>query len=268
MRSFRGSSWRWRSSSWRWLTSLVVGVAVVAGGAGYAAAHALNGGLTSGLASSLIGSTAEQTTAGQTTAAPTASPVAAAAAPKPGQAGGQTPGQPQGPAPVQANNQRIMGEVVGITPDPATFTILTTAGAQATFRVLDTTVFAAGPDRPYNFGLLKTGDQVNVRGGAGAGAGAGGGAGKVQAEPSPVADAPAAKPAVKPNARAGGKAKPGQGNAGQTTRAARPADGTLVARQVMVRPAGESRKGNQGQAAAKPNGAANVENGGTNAAGQ
>jgi hypothetical protein len=241
MRSLRGISWRW-------LTAVVVGVAVVAGSAGYAAAHLMTGGLNAGLP----GSTPGQATA----AAPSASPVAAAGAPvvKPEQ------------AQAQANSRRSMGEVVGISPAPATFTIMTPAGAQTTFRVLDTTVFAAGQDRPYNFELLKTGDQVTVRGGAGAK-----GAGVVKVTPEANAAAPAVQPnapAPKPGgtAKQPGQAKPGRANA---ARSGAPADGALVARQVMVRPAGEAGKRNlgqrQGQAAARPNGAGQ---GGSNVAGQ
>ena len=90
--------------------------------------------------------------------------------------------------------------------------------------MLDTTVFMAGRDRPYRFGLLKQGDHVVVRGG---------GAGK------PAEDAQAAAP---PGA---GKAKNKQARAaGQGGMA----DGEPVARQVVVRPA-RREEGEDGQAA-------------------
>src|SRR5947208_2056284 len=79
-------------------------------------------------------------------AVPPPTPAPAAAAPQPGLGG---------PA---------IGQVTAIGRDPSTFTILTQSGDQLTYRVLDTTVFAAGRDRPYNFGLLKIGDEVRLRG--------------------------------------------------------------------------------------------------------
>jgi hypothetical protein len=86
----------------------------------------------------------------------------------------------------------------------------------------------AGPDRPYRFDLLKEGDHVVVRGGAGKAAD----------------DAQAATPAQN------GKGKNKQARApGQNATV----DGEPVARQVLVRPAGEKvRHGKNGQAAIQP----------------
>src|SRR5207249_4310587 len=58
----------------------------------------------------------------------------------------------------------VIGQVTAINQSPDSFTVLTPGGGQVTYRVLDTTVFSAGRDRPYNFGLLKVGDEVRLRG--------------------------------------------------------------------------------------------------------
>lgn len=145
---------------------------------------------------------------------------------------GIAPPAPAGPA--ASNSRRPTGEVTQITTDPASFTLRTPDGVETTYRVLDTTVFMAGYDRPYRFDLLKQGDRVVVRGG---------GAGK--AAEGAASTAPA-----------------GAGNGKDTqARAAGPngmVDGEPVARQVMVRPAGEKIKnGKQGQAASLPAGSTN-----------
>ena len=111
--------------------------------------------------------------------------------------------------------RRVIGEVAAIAADPAAFTVRTQQGDETTYRVLEATVFKAGYDRPYNFGLLKSGDGVNVLGrmeGAGP-AGAG--------RPRPVI--------------AGGAApkRPRQLDSAEP-------DTGLVATQVVVRPAGEA----------------------------
>jgi hypothetical protein len=124
------------------------------------------------------------------------------------------------------DSRRPTGEVTQITFDPATFTLRAADGAETTFRVLDTTVFMAGRDRPYRFDLLKQGDHVTVRGG---------GAGKA------VENAQAAPPAGSDQ----GKTKQARA-AGQ----AGTPDGEPIARQVQVHPAGEKgKKGKDGQAA-------------------
>src|SRR5438093_9610552 len=108
----------------------------------------------------------------------------------------------------------VIGQVTAINRSPASFTDLTPGGEQDTYRVLDTTVFSAGRDRPYNFGLLKVGDEVRLRGRLHPPAAAGQQPG--QAEP------------------AGGR-KPGQAPAGNEP------DAVPVALFVVVRPAGEQR---------------------------
>lgn len=135
------------------------------------------------------------------------------------------------PAPAAPNSRRPTGEVTAITTDPAAFTLRAEDGTLTTFRVLDSTVFMAGHDRPYRFELLKQGDQIVVRGG---------GAGK--AEQAASASTPA---------------KPGRGKPAQPIGAQ---DGEPIARQVMVRPAGEKVKGKKGQAASAP---ANASDGGS-----
>ena len=143
---------------------------------------------------------------------------------------------PPGPAtPAPTTSRRPTGEVTEITADPAAFTLRAEDGTLTTYRVLDTTVFMAGHDRPYRFELLKQGDQVVVRGG---------GAGK--ADPAAAASAPT---------QVGkGKRKQAQPIGAE--------DGELIARQVMVRPAGEKIKGKQGQAASAP---ADADDGGSDA---
>jgi hypothetical protein len=139
-----------------------------------------------------------------------------------------------------------MGQVTQITGDPASFTIQAADGALTTYRVLDTTVFMAGHDRPYRFDLLKQGDTVVVRGGA-----QGQGQGRSQGQSQAQAQAPNA-PAAAVNAK------------GKPVRRAEPAvtdNGEPIARQVMVRPAGVARPGRQGQGAG-------AQNGGSDGAGQ
>ena len=143
------------------------------------------------------------------------------------------------PGPGATNSRRPTGEVTQITPDPAAFTLRTGDGVETTYRVLDTTVFMAGHDRPYRFDLLKQGDHVVVRGGVG----------------KTAEDTQATAPT------GAGKGKNKQ------ARAASPdgmVDGEPVARQVMVRPAGEKVKknGKQGPAAIQP---ASSTNGGSDA---
>ena len=150
------------------------------------------------------------------------------------------------PAPAatdKKNGRKPMGEVTQITAEPAAFTLRTPAGSELTFSVLDGTVFMAGRDRPYRFDLLKVGDQVVVRGG-----------GQVKAPDGAAATGPAA----------GGNGK------GNQTRAARAnaGDGTLIARQVMVRPAGEQRERKKEKIEPAALSPAGTTNGGSDGAGQ
>jgi hypothetical protein len=117
----------------------------------------------------------------------------------------------------------MFGEVTAIGSNPASFTVHYPTGYEVTLRVLDTTVFDAGRDRPYRFDLLKVGDSVRIKG----------------APPAP---------------RPGAGAKPGDqrpaGGAGR--RAAGAAEGGPVARRVTVLPAGEQPQGLGNQKAGKP----------------
>ena len=152
-----------------------------------------------------------------------------------GQASAQEVAPPGPAAPPPTTSRRPTGEVTEITPDPAAFTLRAEDGTLTTYRVLDTTVFMAGHDRPYRFELLKQGDQVVVRGG---------GAGKV--DPAASASAPTQV----------GKGK------GKQAQPIGVAEVELIARQVMVRPAGEKVKGKKGQAASAP---ADADDGGSDA---
>lgn len=121
------------------------------------------------------------------------------------------------PSAVQAH-----GQIIALSTSPLSFTIRTETGEEPAYRVGDFTVFRAGFDRPYNFGLLKVGDQVKVRGLRVALAGSSG-----QLKPGQVAPPKAAA-----------KAAPWAGFEGQ-----------LVARSVDVRPAGEAQQARAGQRA-------------------
>src|SRR5439155_7151934 len=136
-------------------------------------------------------------------AIPPPTPVPAAAAAQPGLGG------------------PVMGQVTAIGQDPSTFTILTPSGDQLTYRVLDTTVFTAGRDRPYNFGLLKIGDEVRLRG---------------RATP------PAAM------AQQSGQPAPGRELGAGQGAASSEAGSQPAALFVIVRPAGEQRAGLLGHA--------------------
>jgi hypothetical protein len=57
----------------------------------------------------------------------------------------------------------VIGEVTAVTPQPAGFTVHSQDGEDITAQVLESTVFMAGPDRPYRFDLLKVGDEVRAR---------------------------------------------------------------------------------------------------------
>jgi hypothetical protein len=150
------------------------------------------------------------------------------------------PGIAQYPAPVpkpaQVTGRRLSGEVTRVSADPAAFTIRTSDGNEMTFEVLNTTVFLAGRDRPYRFDLLKAGDQVTVRDGP---------------DRVPV-------PNVSP-VPSGGNAK---ATTVHTSIGPRPPAGESIARQVMVRPAGETRK------ASGKGRQAQLQDGGNNGTGQ
>jgi hypothetical protein len=51
--------------------------------------------------------------------------------------------------------------------EPPSFTMRTADGQLIIYLVQPTTVFRAGRDRPYSFGLLKAGDTARVRAGPG-----------------------------------------------------------------------------------------------------
>ncbi|HZO24491.1 MAG TPA: hypothetical protein VFH48_00680 [Chloroflexota bacterium] len=191
---------RSRSLAFAWLAAGALAGGLLVGSAWYATSHNLTAGLLTNLA---------------------------------GQASAQEVAPPGPAAPAPTTSRRPTGEVTEITADPAAFTLRAEDGTLTTYRVLDTTVFMAGHDRPYRFELLKQGDQVVVRGG---------GAGKVDPAAAASASAQAGK----------GKGKQAQPTSAQ--------DGELIARQVMVRPAGEKVKGKKGQAASAP---ANADDGGS-----
>ncbi len=141
----------------------------------------------------------------------------------------------QGIAPGQAGNtnpeaglMRAAGAVTAISQDPATFTVRTEAGLAQIWHVLDLTVFRAGFDRPYNFGLLRVGDLVNVRGGL-----------------------PGQRPGLAAATRqgtAGGAAGVARGG-GSAMDLTQLNDGQPIARMVEVRPADEVGRGARGAAA-------------------
>ena len=195
-----------------WLAAGLVAGGLLTGGAWFASAQGLTPGLASALPAGWIGRASAQ---------------AAPATPQPRAAAG--PGQA---TPGAGNIRKPTGEVTEITAEPASFTVRVADGTLATYRVLDTTVFMAGRDRPYNFGLLEVGDEVVVRG-----------AGQRQdATATPRKAVPAA-----------GKPTPGRTAAAQGDEP--------IARQVIVRPAGQARRANNGQKTG-------AQNGGSNAAGQ
>src|SRR4051812_9161180 len=135
-----------RASAVRWLGAVALGGGLLAGGVWFAVHHNLADGIhppAGVLAAAPTGAFAQEAT-------PAPSPVPARA----------------NSAPARTNSPRPTGQVTQIvTTSPASFTIQTANGAQMTFRVLDSTVFTAGRDRPYHFDLLKQGDTVVVRGG-------------------------------------------------------------------------------------------------------
>ena len=154
------------------------------------------------------------------------------------------PAPPASAAPDQKNGRRPMGAVTQVAAEPAGFTLRTPAGAEMTFSVLESTVFMAGRDRLYRFDLLKVGDQVVVRGG---------GQGK----------GPDGAASTDPAARGNGKDKQDR-----VARANIAADGMLIARQVMVRPAGEQRERKKEKVEPAAFSPAGTTNGGSHGAGQ
>jgi hypothetical protein len=227
-------SLRSRAPAFGWLAGGVLVGGLLVGSVWYANTHNLTAGLTTSLA-------------GQGTTVAQAVPHFPAG-PKPTVVPGIAQYPVPEPKPAQGNSRRPTGEVTQVVANPAAFTMRTPAGDLMTFEVLGTTVFMAGHDRPYSFERLKQGDTVIVRDGPD----------KVQvpnATPDP----------------AGGKVKR---TANHTSISPRPAPGELIARQVMVRPAGENAKGKKAQPAGKPkngqpaNGAASAQDGGSDATGQ
>ncbi|MCC7372171.1 MAG: hypothetical protein IT306_27400 [Chloroflexi bacterium] len=217
---------------WRRLAAVGLGGGLLLTGGWYAYAHTAAPDLTRGVLAQEVAVTL--------TAVPTPEPPTATTQTLPltvSPAASPVPGQPARPATRPAatpaanpNSRRPAGEVTAISQEPASFTIRTAAGETQTYRVLQTTVFAAGRDRPYRFDLLKVGDTVSV---------ATGGQGKKQgpqtAEPS--GRTPGQGQPASPKPRAG----QGQGavaNPRAAIRAAQ-ASGETAARTVMVHPAGE-----------------------------
>jgi hypothetical protein len=121
------------------LAAGAIGIAVIAGGIGYAIARFPSGSVLDSLTRRVVAQ-----------AAPT--PAAAGTSATAGSANAANPRNP-------------IGTVTQITPDPPSFTLQTADGTLTTYSVLPTTVFMAGRDRPYHFDLLKTGDTVVIRGG-------------------------------------------------------------------------------------------------------
>lgn len=116
------------------------------------------------------------------------------------------------------------GTVTAITTEPSGFTFRLESGEDKTVRVVDGTIFQAGRDRPYSFGLLKVGDFVRVQGpGLGPKAAGQGGPNGAAAKPNGA------------NAKPGGAATRPNG----TGVGAFASDGTAIARRVIVLPAGE-----------------------------
>jgi hypothetical protein len=231
MRLFRSGSRV--PASLGWLAAGAIGIAVVAGGAGYAIAQLPTG--------SLLDSLTRRAVAQE---APTPTTPAAARKGGPTAAGAPTAVG----AANAANPRKPTGTVTQITPDPPSFTLQAADGTLTTYTVLPTTVFMAGRDRPYHFDLLKTGDTVVVRGGAQA---QGAGQPAATASPQPAGAGNAAQ-AGKPRAAARADARAAGAAAN---------NGEPIARIVVVRPAGEGGLVKNGQ-----NGGA--QEGGSDGAGQ
>jgi len=210
-----------RYSYWRPLVAGIIAGGLGVGGAFYAASGAASGPLVTTAPSAASPASQEDDDAPPMIPRDPAGPVLEAS---PDSAGPVLEGlappvaEPTGPGAkpgaVPKPARRVIGEVTTISTEPALFTVRTPQGDEATFRVLDTTVFKAGYDRPYNFGLLKPGDGANV-----------------------VARM------MGPGQAAAGRPKPAGGPA---PKRARPANGAaesdpeLVAGQVVVRPAGDA----------------------------
>lgn len=139
-------------------------------------------------------------------------------------AAGGRPTAPANPAAPGQDRGPVMGAVTAISQEPASFIVRTQEGEALTFRVLDITVFAAPPDRPYRFGLLKVGDLVRVRGGI--------------PRPGQLRALEAMEAQVQCEAQPQ-TGRPPRGAAGRQGLELR--EGEMVARLVLVRPAGEAR---------------------------
>jgi hypothetical protein len=206
------------SIAWRPMATAALAGGLVVAGVYYTASHASLGPLSE--------------------SAPAAAPVAAGpGAVVPGHQG--LPGAAAAPAPAMPGPQPglggpVLGSVTAITPTPPSFTILTSTGQQVTYRVMATTVFTAGRDRPYNFGLLKVGDEVRLRGGQ-----------RQLAAGTPAAGQTGAQQSVQ------------RRRSGLTDQAS----GEPVARFVVVRPAGERRPVMPGQVQPDGSGASDGANG-------
>jgi translation initiation factor IF-2 len=213
-----------RRAPWRSLALGLVASGVALGGLFYTTAHGLMAPL------------AQQ-------AAATATPTAAATptgpgAPAAGPATGAGPGKPKPLRPGVS-----IGTVTAVAHNPDSFTVHSIQdSSDTTYRVLDQTVFYAPPDRPYNFGLLKVGDEVRVRGGGGRCQPAAGPAATPTTAPDPaclqrrpqLGQAGAAQPGATPAARPGAWAPAPGAGPGRERRPAGPERG---------RPAGPRRPG-------------------------
>jgi hypothetical protein len=100
--------------------------------------------------------------AGVGSAAP-AAPVASPAVPSSGPAAAARP-RGQAEMPAGAQPRVLQGQISALVSDPPGFTLLLQSGGQVMVRMAAGTNLKAGPDRPYRFDLLKTGDQVRVAG--------------------------------------------------------------------------------------------------------
>jgi hypothetical protein len=214
-----------------WLAAGAIGIAVIAGGIGYAIARFPSGSVLDSLTRRAVAQEAP------TPATPAAARTAGDAA-----AGTSTAAV----AANAANPRKPTGTVTQITPDPPSFTLQAADGTVTTYSVLPTTVFMAGRDRPYQFDLLKTGETVIVRGGQ-IGLQTPGQGSPAVAPPTTANGAAVARPSVATRAIARG--------------AATASNGEPIARVVVVQPAGEGGRTKNGQ-----NGAA--QNGGSDGAGQ
>lgn len=207
-----------RLLSWHPLAAAVLAGGLSAGGTLYAASHAASHAASGPMAAWAPDASAQPAPATAVPAEGTGEPVAPVLDTSADSAGPvleSSAGDPEGSARRAAGGapRVVMGQVTQVSQDPPAFTVRAQGGAEVTYRVLEISVFDAGYDRPYNFGLLKVGDGVRVVGGV-------------------PAQAPGQ--AAKPGAAQSERARPRQ---------VYEVDGQPVARRVGVRPAGEPQRG-------------------------